>query len=178
MGNRGILHDAEGRMGPALWRHRAWIACRLDFGGRRRRLMAPGAYTELFFHDEAVALAAGHRPCAECRRADHLAWRAAWADAFGTAPTAPDMDAILHAARAHPGARRMRRWEAETADLPDGTFLSLPGGPALLWEGAALPFAPGGYAAPQPRPTGRVTVLTPEPAVRVLRAGYVPQVIR
>ena len=72
MGNRGILHDAGQRLGVARWRHPHWIYCRLSFKGRRRAVMAPGRYTELFFLDEASALAAGHRPCYECRREDFL----------------------------------------------------------------------------------------------------------
>ncbi len=83
MGNRGILHDATGQLGPARWRHRNWVCCRLAFKGRHRKLLKPGHYTALFFLDEAVALAAGHRPCAECRRADYLSFRAAWEAGLG-----------------------------------------------------------------------------------------------
>lgn len=84
MGNRGILHDTEGRLGGARWKHPHWITCRLTINGRKRTLMAPGRYTELFFLDEAVACAAGHRPCAECRRAEWLTFRAIWAGIFGS----------------------------------------------------------------------------------------------
>ncbi|MDB5560081.1 MAG: hypothetical protein JWQ36_3015, partial [Enterovirga sp.] len=83
MGNRGILHDEAGRLGRARWRHPHWIICRLAFKGRRRAIMAPRRYTELFFPDEAVALAAGHRPCAECRRDAFGAYRSALARAEG-----------------------------------------------------------------------------------------------
>src|SRR6476469_9350587 len=80
LGNRGILHDADGRL-RRRWAGRAWICCLLEFRGRRDPVMAPGHYTRLFFLDEPTALAAGHRPCAYCRRTAYLAFRSAWADA-------------------------------------------------------------------------------------------------
>jgi len=95
MGNRGILHDDRRRLGRRRWTHKAWICCVTEFRGRRRQVMAPGRYTELFFLDEAVALAAGHRPCFECRRAAANAFAACW----GGEPRAPDMDRVLHAER-------------------------------------------------------------------------------
>lgn len=160
-------------MGPALWRHRAWIACTLDWGGRRRAVMSGRTWTELFFHDEAVALAAGHRPCAYCRRADWRRWSDAWADAHGPA-RAPEMDAALHAARAVPGARAMRRGRTDdVATLPDGAFVLWAGVAHLVWEGALLPWAPGGYGPPSALPRGAgAAVLTPAPTLGVLRAGY------
>jgi hypothetical protein len=86
------------------------------------------------------------------------------------------MDAVLHAARAEPGARRMRRWRAHAGTLPDGTFVVEDGMPALLGAGAAHPFLAGmdgwSYGAPVRRPVGEVEVLTPRPTVEVLRAGY------
>src|SRR3954453_21355004 len=77
MGNRGVLHDAEGRI-RRPWRLRRWLLCRLEFNGRRRTVMTPDRWTELFFLDEATGLAAGHRPCYECRRRRFLAFRDAW----------------------------------------------------------------------------------------------------
>ena len=160
-------------MGPALWRHRAWIACTLDWQGRRRAVMTGRRWTELFFLDEATALAAGHRPCAYCRRADWLRWSEAWAAAHGPA-RAPAMDAALHAARAVPGARRLRRDRAEAKGLPDGTMIDGPDGPALLSREAAHPWRPGGYGPAGPRPTGPVDVLTNPVTRAVLAAGYRP----
>ena len=174
MGNRGRLHDGDRTLGPARWRHRGWVCCRTSFRGRRRVPMTPGRYTELFFLDEAVALAAGHRPCAECRRADHERFLDHWALAHGDRPRASELDRLLHRARAVPGARRLRSWRARTADLPDFAFVALPGGPALVLDGAALPFGFAGYDPAVPLPEGEVDVLTCAPLVRTLAAGYRP----
>ena len=170
MGNRGILHDDHGRLTAARWRHKAWVTCVLVFKGRRRTLMQSGHYTELFFHDEAVAFAAGHRPCGECRRSDYAAFRAA---AGFDGPIA-DFDRALHAARAVPRVYGQRRHRATLADLPDGCFILGDDGRARLVVGDALyPFRPEGYGAPEPRPRGgEGTVLTPAPLIAALRAGY------
>ena len=174
MGNRGILHDDMGRI-TAPFRHRNWVCCVLEFKGRKRKLMQPGCYTELFFLDEAVALAAGHRPCAECRRADYNRFREAWAKATGSKPSAKEIDAALHEVRVVPRLRVQRTHEADLTDLPDGTFIHLEGRPALLLGDSLLPWSPTGYAPPGPRPaSGRVTVLTPAPTVATLRTGYRP----
>lgn len=177
MGNRGILHGDDRRLGSARWRHKAWITCLTTFRGRHRAVMTPQCYTELFFLDEAVALAAGHRPCAECRRADYNRFRTAWADAQGhPAPRAPDMDRALHAARVT-RTRQQITHRGDIADLPDGAFLRLPGDatPLLVRADRLLPYAPGGYGAARPRPArGPVTVLTPRPLLDVLRAGFAP----
>ncbi len=176
MGNRGILHDAHRRLGRARWRHRNWICCELAFKDRKREVMQPGGfYTELFFLDEAVALAAGHRPCAECRRPDYTRFRAAWATAFGTVPAAPEIDRLLHAARVAPLNTVHLTHEADAATLPDSTFIRH-GGIACLIQGARLlPYTPGRYGPATGRPIGTVTVLTPRPLVAVLAAGYRPR---
>ena len=171
LGNRGVLHDDARRLTPRRWAHRNWVCCVLSFKGRRRVPMTPGRYTELFFLDEAVAFAAGHRPCAECRRGDYRRWCDAWAEIDGPM-SAPEMDAVLHAARAVPGARRLRRGTARASDLPPGAFVLEGGAPLLIREADALPYAPLGYGAPRPRPRGSVEVLTPAPTLEVLRAGY------
>lgn len=177
MGNRGILHDEHRRLGPARWRHRNWIVCATAFRGRRRTPMTPGSYTELFFLDEAVALAAGHRPCAECRREAWLAYRAAWVAAGLPGRRAAEIDRRLHAARVGRD-RRQTVHAADAAALPAGVFVMIGGTPSLLAAGAAHPFAPGGYGPAVPRPSGTVTVLTPAPTVAVLRAGYRPALHR
>jgi hypothetical protein len=174
-GNRGILHDGNRRLGKRRWTSALWIACALDYKGRRRVPMTPGTWTELFFLDEAVAFAAGHRPCAECRRVDYYRFRAAWTDAgLPEVRHAGEMDRILHDARLTDDRKAQRRFKAEVSDLPDGTFVEDGEGRACLVHAGALhPFTPGGYLPPLPLPNGMATVLTPEPFVRVLRAGYV-----
>ncbi len=133
--------------------------------------MTPGAYTELFFLDEAVALAAGHRPCALCRRADYLAYRAA----AGLTGSAAEMDAVLHAERAVPRRFEQRRHLAEAKALPDGTIL-LDGVPKLVLGDATFEVRPDGYGPALPRVSGQVTVLTPPMSRRALAGGYVPEV--
>jgi hypothetical protein len=166
MGNRGCLH--EGHEIVRAWRSRAWIVCRLSFRGRRVAQWAPRRYTPLFFYDEAVAFAAGHRPCGECRRHDYLAYR----NAAGVV-TAGELDARLHAERQAGPAR------ASWRDLPDGAFVLSPDGPALVlgdrvvgWDNEAYAY---GTAAPRPR-SGSIDVLTPPTTLDVLRNGLPVQV--
>ncbi|MDB5512928.1 MAG: hypothetical protein JWR08_2411 [Enterovirga sp.] len=175
-GNRGVLHDEAGRIRRA-WGVRRWIACLLVFRGRRRPVMQPGRYTGLFFCDEASAFAAGHRPCAECRRADYERFRDGWVTAFGgPRPSADAMDAALHAARVVPGSTGQRRAAAALADLPDGAFVLDPeGAPALVQAGWLHPYRLDHYGAPtRPSPGTVLTVLTPAPILAVFAAGYGP----
>jgi len=183
MGNRGALHDAEGRI-RRPWQVKRWIACVLEFKGRKRQVMAPGHYTELFFLDEATALAAGHRPCAECRRerfnAFREAWRSAHAGSDGSClPTADEMDRRLHAERVGPDHSR-RSFPANLGELPNGVFIRRADSEAkafLIWNDGLLAWTAGAYAGQTGRPrSAEVLVLTPQSTVRVLRAGYVPAV--
>lgn len=175
-GNRGVLHDGDFNIRPARWRHKNWIICALSFKGRHREIMTPRRWTELFFLDEATALAAGHRPCAECRRQAFNAYFDAFAEgAKRSRLKAPDLDAELHAERAVPGARRQRRHEASAEDLPDGAFVLDEGGaPGMLLDDAWLPWSHFGYGRPVPRPKGGVMLLTPPGSVNALRAGFAP----
>src|SRR5262249_46416914 len=127
MGNRGLLHDAEGRIRRA-WQLKRWIVCVLEFRNRKRTVMTPGRYTELFFLDEATALAAGHRPCAECRHARFLAFCHAWGtahpvDGTSSRPTATVIDDRLHAERIA-SDRSKRSFVAALDELPDGVFVT------------------------------------------------------
>jgi hypothetical protein len=198
MGNRGVLHDPEGRI-VRRWTTRAWIACVLEFKGRRRAIMAPNRYTELFFLDEATALAAGHRPCAECRRADFLRFRAAWLAGnpehrLGPRPRVAELDRVLHAERIGPRGKPI--WAAPVAALPDGVMVLDPGAPIagdaapigasragqpaghdafLLLGGRLLPWTPRGYGPPRDVPgDAAVPVLTPATIAAAIRAGYIP----
>lgn len=180
-GNRGVLHDAGGVI-RRPWQVRRWLVCVLEFRGRRRTVMTPDRYTELFFLDEATALAAGHRPCAECRRARFLDFCRAWksarpADGGAGRPTADAIDRRLHAERV--GRDRAKRTYTAALDgLPDGVFVDDGDGQAcLLWRGRLLAWTPGGYRESRPRPRGpKVQVLTPRSTVAAIRAGYVPEV--
>lgn len=169
MGNRGCLHDAAGRI-RRDWQVRRWITCLTAFNGRRRALMRPGHYTELFFLDEAVAAAAGHRPCAECRRAAHLAFRAAWTVAHGPAAGVEQIDLALH--RARMGGQVEPRPMMPAAELPDGAFVRWQGSAYLVAGGRVLPWSAEGYGPPLPRPAGPLEVLTPMPLVLAMRAGW------
>ena len=179
-GNRGILHD-----GHEIVRAHAsdlWITCALEFRGRWREQWRPHRYTHLFFHDEAVSFAAGHRPCAECRRDSYRAYQEAWADGNGVAvPGAKEMNAALHRERIVPGTHRRRLHELPWPSLPDGTFVLLngPGEPesAVVAGDRVVPWTRDGYGTPRPRPPrGTATVITPPSTVAVLRAGYPVQI--
>jgi hypothetical protein len=173
-GNRGILQfDTEGRLGPRRWTHPHWIICALTHPrGRYHGPQPARGWTPLFFLDEAVALAAGHRPCAYCRPAAYAAWKAAWAAVHGAAGHRA-MDRALHAARVT-RQRRQVRHEAPARDLPTGAVALLDGQAHLATADGFCPVSPAGYGPPVPRPAARVSVLTPAPAVAVLRAGYRP----
>jgi hypothetical protein len=163
-GNRGCLHDARGEIRRA-YAVRRWIACRLEFKGRRRPLLRPGRYTELFFLDEATAFAAGHRPCAECRRADYDRFRALLGE-----PGADALDDRLHAERLAGRDRRLPA--APLAELPDGAFVLRDGAPWLVRGDALLRWTPAGYAERVPRRAGTATLVTPPSLVAVLQAGW------
>ncbi len=184
MGNRGSLHVGREVVRP--WRSTAWITCLLDFKDRHLEQWQPGRYTALFFDDEAVSLAAGHRPCAECRRADYNRFLAAVAQVVGERPRAKELDALMHADRRDGNVQRTHR--ARWRSLPDGAFVHLDSGPAVVLGDAVVPWSdrtvwqPGapltsGYGDALARPAGGdAEVLTPRITVEVLRAGYVPQI--
>lgn len=177
MGNRGILHD-DRRNVLRPHAHRNWVACTISFKGRQRRVMAPHRYTELFFLDEVTALAAGHRPCATCRRERYRAFTRAWISVHGGAEDGRSLphtiDRRLHAARID-RRREKVTYEAECADLPDGTVFSDGAQPWLIWGGRRFRWTFDGYTPEEPVPQGPVTVLTPRPTVAVLREGYRPE---
>lgn len=177
-GNRGILH--RGREIVRFHASDLWIVCALRFKDRWQEQWRPGHFTFLYFHDEAVALAAGHRPCAECRRADYRAYRDAWADALGgPPPAAKRINAALHGERIVRGTHRRRLHDAAWRELPDGAFVLLDDGavPALVRGGALVEWTRAGYGARRPRPrAGRATLLTPPSSVAALRAGYRVQI--
>jgi hypothetical protein len=179
MGNRGRLHDETGLIRRA-WQVERWLICLLEFNGRHREVMTPNRYTELFFLDEATALAAGHRPCFECRRKSYNAFVDAWARGIGASrPSAATIDRRLHEERVGPG-RSKRTFPARIGELPDGVLVTWEGADGrahLLWKGRLLAWSPGGYSEGFSPPEGdEVTVLTPGSTVAAIRSGYVPGV--
>jgi len=181
MGNRGDLAGRNGTV-SVKWRLKRWITCTLEeVGGRRVAFDSPGRYTPLFFADEAVSLAAGHRPCARCRRNSYEHFRDRWRAAHGLPDdahiSATEIDDILHAARIDSDGRKVTH-EARLADLPDGVFLTISGAPRkafLLWSGCVHPWSHEGYGEPQLLPPQTVvTTITPKPIIGVIRSGYRP----
>jgi hypothetical protein len=177
MGNRGGALHNEKREIVRQYASRRWITSLLEFKGRPRVVMSPGRYTELFFLDEAVALAAGHRPCAECRRERFNAFKAAWLpERVGNSLYADDMDRELHRARID-GLKQKVTYRADSKALPDGCFVQIGDASYLVWRDALLRWSPEGYVERHGRASqGDVTVLTPEPIVRCLGHGYEPDI--
>jgi hypothetical protein len=181
-GNRGCVVDDH----EQVVRHHGsslWITCVTEFRGWRWPLARPRRWTPLFFLDDAVALAAGHRPCATCRRGDYIAYR----DAVTRATNAPSpllgwqLNARLQAERHRRGRGLVRAgdrmvWSAQYAELPDGAVVVAPDGSCqLLVEDRSLRFSFGGWVAATRRPVGgEATVLTPPTSVAALAHGYQP----
>ncbi|HJZ59541.1 MAG TPA: hypothetical protein VKE74_31645 [Gemmataceae bacterium] len=175
MGNRGCLHD-DRRQVRRLFQLRRWIVCVLLFKNRRRQLMRPGHYTELFFLDEATALAAGHRPCFECQRARfHLfceLWSRANPGLISQPLRADALDEVLHAERLNPD-RSKRTYSAPATGLPRGTMaVDEAGEPHLVLGDSWAPWTPAGYGPAAPLPAGEVAVLTPPSVVRAITASF------
>ncbi|SDM84629.1 hypothetical protein [Maricaulis salignorans] len=177
MGNRGCLHDAHRQLGTRRWAHQAWVICRLNFKHWHRTIMKPGVYTELFFTDEAVALAAGHRPCGMCRHDDYIAFQQAFGRArpeLGERPSPVAMNRLLHADRVEPRSRKQLTHRSLFESLPDGVFFTLPDSDEALVRQRDRVFAWSfeGYQSRLIELSGEVCVLTPRIIVDVLRAGY------
>lgn len=176
MGNRGgKIHNADKRLAKRRWASKQWICCVLDFKNRQRDVWGR-YYTELFFLDEVTALAAGHRPCFECRRKDANEFAARWREAFelDAAPYAPEMDEVLHRERLDGHAKRYPQREID--DLPDGAMIAIGGEAFAVRGGEILQWTANGYGTRKPRPHKvSVDVLTPPAIVVVLKAGYRPE---
>lgn len=176
MGNRGgKLHDPETRTLVRAQSSRQWICCVLRFKSRRRHVMGKG-YTELFFMDEVTALAAGHRPCFECRRKDALAFQSAWqaSQALAAPPSAPDMDRVLSTERRARGGAKIT-WTARTGTLPDGAMVRVDNDMLAIRGRKFLRWTASGYSAGIPLDLNLdVEVLTPPTIARILHAGYQP----
>jgi hypothetical protein len=179
LGNRGgCFHRDDQTLKARPFASKQWICCVLQFKGRRRQLLQPGLYTELFFLDEATAMAAGHRPCFECRRADAERFAILFNEVRGKPgrAAAPHMDDVLQAERIDADYSKLVS-RATIGSLADGTFVRTSNGPALLWGGQLWPWSFAGYGASQHAPADRlVDVLTPPSIVAILAAGFRPKV--
>ncbi len=176
-GNRGCLHDSQQRI-RRRYNGRRWIACRLEFRGwQRGPMMQPGRFTELFFLDEATAFAAGHRPCALCRREDYNRFGEIWREIHPGQIGADAIDAQLQFERIEPVTQSQRRHTDLWDRLPDGAFVLCQWQPHLVWGDQLMAWTPAGYTERRTRArSGDATVLTPRSLVDVLRAGWDPVV--
>jgi hypothetical protein len=173
-GNRGIIHDPATKTLTRRWASPAWLTCVCEFRGRRRRVMGGRSWTELFFLDEATALAAGHRPCFFCRRDDANRFRAAWEAGNGVNNVlARDIDAVLHRERLEGGRKRLHKLPLQLEKLPDGAMVQRGAESFLVMQGRALLWSPAGYRERQ-NATEDAMLLTPPSTLRALGAGYRP----
>lgn len=174
-GNRGIIHDPRTRtLVNRRWASQAWLTCVLNWRDVRRAVMQTRSWTELFFLDEATGLAAGHRPCFRCRRAQALAFRTSFPLRGGAAiPKARDIDAALHAERLDGRRKRLHGLTSPAAELPDGVMVLQDGVPHLILKGLARPWSLRGYGAAVAA-LDSSQLITPPSTVAVLRAGYRP----
>jgi hypothetical protein len=173
-GNRGIIHDPATRTLTRRWASQAWLTCVCEFKGRRREVMGGRSWTELFFLDEATALAAGHRPCFFCRRDDAVRFRAAWEESNGVRHVlARDIDAVLHRERLSGGKKRLHPLPVSLAELPDGAMVQEGTESFLIVQGRALLWSPAGYYKAQDAVKDAM-LLTPPSTLRALSAGYRP----
>jgi hypothetical protein len=173
-GNRGIIHDPATKTLTRRWTGKAWLTCVCEFRGRRREVMGGRSWTELFFLDEATALAAGHRPCFFCRRDDANRFRAAWEAGNGAGGVfARDIDAVLHRERLSRGEKRLHVLPVALGELPDGAMVQQDGESYLIAQGKSWLWSPAGYRA-APDTIKAAMLLTPPSTLRALSAGYRP----
>jgi hypothetical protein len=175
IGNRGIIHDPVTKtLLKRRWTTKAWLVCTCDYRGIRRSMMEGRSWTELFFLDEATALAAGHRPCFLCRRASAETFRAAWAAGNGVAsPKASAIDRVLHRERLDGNRKRVHGLPRRVRDLPDGAMVAARDAAFLLLGGVALRWEIEGYRVAG-EPAAIEGLLTPPSSLRALAAGYRP----
>ena len=181
MGNRGILHNDQQQI-VSPWKHKAWVTCQLAFKGRQRKIFSPGDYSELFFLDEATALSAGHRPCAECRRERFNEFKTAWLKANAAANAQPplkEIDKQLHAERAIRGGGKVT-YSDEFRNLPPGTFIEYNDQACLIWAGRLWQWSPEGYVDTGTAPVANeeVKVFTPRSIVAMYTNGFTPEVAK
>jgi hypothetical protein len=171
-GNRGIIHDpATKTLLKRRWSSHAWLTCVLEFRDRSRQVMGARSWTELFFLDEATALAAGHRPCFYCRREDAMRFRAAWEKGNRVSKVlASEMDAALHRER-FASAKKLHPLPMGIEKLPDGAMVRSGEESFVIVQGRALLWSPSGYRKVK-GDIGDTKLLTPPSTLRALTAGY------
>jgi hypothetical protein len=173
-GNRGIIHDPATKTLTRRWASQAWLTCVCEFRGRRREVMGGRSWTELFFLDEATALAAGHRPCFYCRRDEANRFRAAWEQGNGVADVRlREIDAVLHRERLNGRNKRLHPLAVPLTELPDGAMVQSGEESYLIAQGRALLWSPGGYRE-APSAINDAMLLTPPSTLQALSAGYRP----
>jgi len=180
LGNRGVLHN-ENQQIVASHRIKGWVTCLLEFKGRKRQIMMPKRYTELFFLDEATAFSAGHRPCAECRRKRYNEFKEKWIEANGELlqgkkTTAPNMDNIIHQERI--SNKQKVTYHSTLNSLPDGTMIEINSKAYLIWESNLFQWSFSGYSKSdlEYTPEDEVIVLTPKSYVKTFSKGFIPEV--
>jgi hypothetical protein len=179
-GNRGILHD-EAKQIKHFFKLKAWITCVLHYKDKRRQVMSPNTWTELFFLDEATAFSAGHRPCFFCRHAGAMHFKQAWLagnpqHGFNEKVSIQEIDKVLHQERLTK-TKQKQTYTAGIETLPNGTFISMDADAYLVKDARLQLWSPFGYVRAIERPlSGTVTVLTPPSIVNAFRAGYIPQI--
>jgi hypothetical protein len=173
-GNRGIIHDPATRtLLKRRWASQAWLICVCEYRGRRRKVMGGRSWTELFFLDEATALAAGHRPCFFCRRDDANAFRTAWKGSRAGNIRAREIDAVLHRERLDHGKKQLHPLPLPLSQLPDGAMVQQGNESYLVVQGKTLLWSPAAYRKPG-NAIDNPMLLTPPSTMRALAAGYRP----
>ncbi len=180
LGNRGVIHSHEKEI-VRPFKLKAWITCVLEFRGRHREVMMPDRWTELFFYDEATAFSAGHRPCFQCRYADHRRFKTYWLKGnpeygFDEKTSIHQIDEIIHCERINRDKSKVT-FPEKAANLPNGVFVLLDNNPYLVSDGSLHLWTPFGYEKKMPVPiTEAMPVLTPRSIVNTFSAGYLPQI--
>ncbi len=180
MGNRGLLHDDQKNI-IRPFKLKAWLICVLEFKDRKREIMKPDRYTELFFFDEATAFSAGHRPCFECRRKDYEKFKSLWLKGnpehrFTEKTSIREIDQVLHTERISNDGGKIT-FKDNIGELPYGTFTEFEGRPYILSDRFLYHWIPFGYDKKMQLPSAtEVKVLTPVSTVKAFRAGYIPQI--
>ncbi len=178
LGNRGILHNGKKQIVKA-YQHQSWVTCRLEFKQRKRKIMSPNNYTELFFLDEATAFAVGHRPCCECRRERYLEFKGYWVRANmnkqANEVKISVINRLMHNDRMNKGAKIIHK--ANIKNLPDGTIFSYKNFAYLIFKTKVFLWSFEGYSyAKNINIPNEVDVLTPKSIVNIFRLGFKPEI--